>query len=236
MAGQTLLEFLGSRAGELGTKTLEHFVLTGVSVAAAAAVGVPLGLWIRRSALWRGPVLGAVSVVQTVPSLALLAVLLPAFGIGVKPTLVALALYALLPIVRNTYTGLREVSPEALEAARGLGFTPGQRFRLVELPLALPVIVAGIRTSTVICVGIATIAACIGAGGLGDFIFRGLAMRNMRLILLGAVSAAIMALVLDFGIGRVERVLTRKWKQGGEIGIDRVERNLVKKWKQEGGS
>jgi len=212
MTDPTIGEFLAQRAGELGSKTLVHFGLILASVSVAVVVGVPLGLWIRRNATFRSPVLGAVSVVQTVPSLALLALLLPVFGIGVKPTLVALSLYALLPIVRNTFTGLNEVPPSVLEAARGLGFTPRQQFWLVELPLALPVVVAGIRTSTVICVGIATIAACIGAGGLGDFIFRGLAMRNTRLILLGAVSAAVMALVLDFAIGRIEWAMTRKWK------------------------
>lgn len=209
MTGQPLAEFLVQKAPELWAKTLEHLALTGVSTAAAVLIGIPLGVWIARNSLVRGPVLGAAGVLQTVPSLALLAFLLPFLGIGAKPAIAALTLYALLPIVRNTFTGLSGVSADVIEAAQGLGFTDRQRLWMVEMPLALPVIVAGVRTAAVIGVGIATLSAFIGAGGLGDFINRGLALNNTRLILLGAVPAATLALLLDFLIGLAERALGR---------------------------
>jgi len=195
------------KAPELWVKTLEHLMLTGVSTGTAVVIGLPLGVWITRNPMLRGAVLGLSGVFQTIPSLAMLAFLLPLLGIGVKPALVALTLYAILPIVRNTYTGLAEVSPEVIEAARGLGFADRQRLRMVEIPLALPMIVAGIRTATVIGVGIATLSAFIGAGGLGDFINRGLALNNNGLILMGAIPAAVLALVLDFSIGILEALL-----------------------------
>lgn len=206
---QPLIEFLSERAGDLWMRGLEHALLTGVSVGIAIAVGVPLGMWIKSNAKVRGIVLGIAGIVQTVPSLALLAFLLPFCGIGAKPAIIALTLYALLPIVRNTFTGLDGVAPEIIEAADGVGFTPRQRLWMVEIPLALPVIVAGIRTATVISVGIATLSAFIGAGGLGQFINRGLALNNTRLILLGAIPAAALALLLDFLIGALERRLAR---------------------------
>ena len=206
---QSLSGFLSERASDLGVRTLEHLFLTGVSVGIAIVIGLTLGFWISRNSFVRGPVLSVAGIVQTVPSLALLGFLLPFLGIGVQPAIVALSLYALLPIVRNTYTGLSEVSPEILEAAQGMGFTSRQRLWMVELPLALPIIVAGIRTATVICVGIATLAAFIGAGGLGIFIFRGISQYDNRLILLGAIPAAALALILDFIIGLIEKALRR---------------------------
>ena len=184
-------------------------MLTGISIGIAVVIGLPLGIWIARNALARGTVLGTAGIFQTIPSLALLAFLLPFLGIGALPAVVALTLYALLPIVRNTYTGLAGISPDIIEAAHGVGFTERQRLWMVELPLALPVIVAGIRTATVIGVGIATLSAFIGAGGLGDFIIRGLALNNTRLILLGAVPAAALALLLDYLIGLIEKMLRR---------------------------
>ena len=195
------------RGSELTVKTLEHLMLTGISTGTAILIGLPLGIWITRHPRLRGVVLGVAGVVQTIPSLAMLAFLLPFLGIGVRPALVALTLYAVLPIVRNTSTGLCEVSGEVIEAAQGLGFTQQQRLFMVEMPLALPMIVAGIRTATVIGVGIATLSAFIGAGGLGDFINRGLALNNTRLILLGAIPAAILALILDASIGLLEALL-----------------------------
>ncbi len=201
------MDLWAARASELYVKTLEHLMLTGVSTGAAVLIGLPLGIWVTRNRRLRDVVLGAAGIVQTIPSLAMLAFLLPFFGIGVRPALVALTLYAILPIVRNTTTGLGGVSEEVMEAARGLGFTKRQQLFLVEMPLALPMIVAGIRTATVICVGIATLSAFIGAGGLGDFINRGLALNNTRLILLGAIPAAVLALILDFGIGFLEALL-----------------------------
>lgn len=209
MNAQPLAEFLVQKAPDLLAKLLEHLMLTGISIGIAVVIGLPLGIWIARNALARGTVLGTAGIFQTIPSLALLAFLLPFLGIGALPAVVALTLYALLPIVRNTYTGLAGISPDIIEAAHGVGFTDRQRLWMVELPLALPVIVAGIRTATVIGVGIATLSAFIGAGGLGDFIIRGLALNNTRLILLGAVPAAALALLLDYLIGLVEKMLRR---------------------------
>ena len=209
MNEQTVVQFVVQRFPELVTKLGEHLVLTGISIGIAIAIGLPLGIWIKRNVFVRGAILSAAGIAQTVPSLALLAFLLPFLGIGVVPAVVALTLYALLPIVRNTFTGLAGIAPEIIEAAHGMGFTERQRLWMVEMPLALPVIVAGIRTATVIGVGIATLSAFIGAGGLGDFIVRGLALNNSRLILLGAVPAAALALALDYLIGIVEKVLRR---------------------------
>lgn len=202
-----LLEFLTQKAPDLWMKTVEHLVLTGISIGVAVIIGIPLGILILRKVFLRSFVLGVAGIVQTIPSLALLAFFLPVLGIGKAPAIASLILYALLPIVRNTFTGLNGIPPSIIEAAHGMGFTGRQRLWMVEIPLAVPVIIAGIRTSTVICVGIATLSAFIGAGGLGDFIVRGLALNNSRLILLGAVPAAVLALVLDYLIGRIERRL-----------------------------
>lgn len=209
MDSRPLSEFLLGKAPELWEKTLEHLLLTGVSAGIAVLIGIPLGILIVRKVTVRGPALGLIGIIQTVPSLAMLAVLLPFLGIGAKPAIVALTLYALLPIVRNTYTGISEVSPEIIEAAQGVGFTGRQQLWMVELPLALPVIIAGIRTAAVIGVGIATLSAFIGAGGLGDFINRGLALNNTRLIMLGAIPAALLALLIDTSIGIAEKLLRR---------------------------
>lgn len=187
--------------------TIEHLTLTAVAVSIAVVVGVPLGAFLARERFVAGPVLAVVGVVQTVPSLALLGLLIPVLGIGVKPALLALFLYALLPIVRNTFAGLDGVDPAAVDAARGMGMTDRQILLQVSLPQALAVIMGGIRTSTVINVGVATLAAFVGAGGLGDFIFRGIAMVDMRTVLMGAIPAALLALVLDALLASVERRL-----------------------------
>ena len=205
-----MIDFLIEKSPELLIKFREHVVLTGVSTSFAILVGVPLGILITRHKTIRGIVLAAAGVVQTIPSLAMLAFLLPLLGIGIKPAIVALTLYAFLPIIRNTYTGLTNISDEIIEAATGVGFTPKQMLCLVELPLALPVIFAGIRTAAVIGVGIATLSSFIGAGGLGDFINRGLALNNTNLIFLGAGAAAILALTIDFFLGFVESLI---WKR-----------------------
>jgi len=207
MSEDSALAFVLVRIPEIWTKTLEHLFLTGVSIGIAVAVGVPVGIWLTRTRTLRTFVLGAIGVIQTIPSLALLAFLLPFFGIGAQPAIVALTLYALLPIVRNTFTGVEGVPAATLEAAEGMGFRNAQRLWMVELPLAVPVIVAGIRTSAVICVGIATLSTFIGAGGLGDFINRGLALSNLPLILLGAISAAILALLIDALLALTEEYL-----------------------------
>ena len=199
------LVFVADRLQELWLRTGEHILLTGVSTTLAIAAAIPLGIVASRHVWLRGPVLATVGILQTVPSLALLAILLALLGkIGVLPAIIALTLYALLPIVRNTVTGLEEVSSDVMEAARGIGMTSWQQLKMVRLPLAMPFIVAGIRTAAVVGVGIATLAAFIGAGGLGEFINRGLALSNTGLILLGAIPAAILALVVDSSIAAAQ--------------------------------
>ena len=194
------------RKSEVAQKTLEHLVLTVLGVLIAIALGVPLGVFIHQNAPTRGPVLAAIEVVQTIPSLAMLAFLFSVYGLlGTVPAVTALVLYALLPIVLNTFIGLRQVPPQVIQAADGLGMSTGQRRWMVELPLAAPVMIAGIRAATVLTVGIATLCTYIGAGGLGDFIARGLARNDPRLTLLGAVPAAIMAVTLSLVIRLMER-------------------------------
>lgn len=197
-----ILAYIYERLPELWLRTGEHLMLTGCSTMGAVLIGMPFGVLLYRVTWLRNPGMGAVGILQTIPSLAMLAFLLALLQkIGVVPALIALTLYALLPVVRNTLTGLLGVSPEVMEAARGIGMTEFQQLTMVRLPLATPVIVAGIRTAAVVGVGIATLSAFIGAGGLGQFINRGLALSNTRLILLGAVPAAILALLVDFCIG-----------------------------------
>jgi osmoprotectant transport system permease protein len=190
--------------------TLEHLRLVGLSTLFAAVVGIPLGIFIAHRQPFQKIVLGGANVIQTIPSLALFGFLLPAPWIGDRATRLAiltLALYALLPIIRNTFTGIRGVDPSVVEAARGMGLTDSQLLFQVELPLALSVILSGVRVAVVISVGLATIAAAIGAGGLGEFIFRGLAMVDNTVILAGAIPAAALALLMDFGIGWLENRL-----------------------------
>ncbi len=206
------LEFLRSQSGKLLQQTLTHINLTLVSVAIAIAIGVPLGILIARRRKLAGVVLGFAGVMQTIPSIALLGFMIPLLGIGPKPAIVALFLYALLPIIRNTYTGIAGVDANVREAARGMGMTHRQVLFRVELPLAMPVVIAGIRTATVINVGVATLAAYIAAGGLGEFIFGGIALNNTYMILAGAIPAALLALLFDFLLGRLQKKL--KWKLG----------------------
>jgi osmoprotectant transport system permease protein len=195
---------------EILNETYWHLVLVGVSTGIAVAVGVPLGvLAVRRGSL-RRLVLGTAGIVQTIPSLALFGFLLPVpliGGIGTRTALVALTLYGLLPVVRNTVAGIEGVDPAVREAGRGMGMTANELLFRVELPLAASVILAGVRTATVIGIGLATIAAAIGAGGLGVFIFRGLAMVDHRTILAGAVPAAFLAIAADTAFGALERRL-----------------------------
>jgi osmoprotectant transport system permease protein len=203
-----LMEFAAARRHEVLTLAGQHLLLVVVSTAVAVALGLPLGIaLVRRPAIAR-VALGAAGLAQTIPSLALFGFLIPVpflGGIGARTALVALVLYALLPILRNTVTGIRQVDPAVLEAATGLGMTDGQRLRRVELPLALPVILAGVRIAAVTSVGTATIAAAIGAGGLGAYVFRGIATVDTRLLLVGAIPAAAMALVVDALLGALEK-------------------------------
>ncbi len=193
----------------LGQKLFEQLYLSGLALFFACAIGIPLGIMIARKPLTKQLTLSLVNIVQTIPSLALFAFLLPFMGIGVKPAITALTFYALLPIVRNTVTGLTEIDHHLIEAANSLGFTYWQRLKRIEIPLALPTLIAGLRTATAMCVGIATIATFIGAGGLGDFISQGLAMNNIHLVMLGAIPAAILALCLDAMFAMLERRVVR---------------------------
>ena len=187
--------------------TAEHVWLVGLSTLFATLIGIPLGIAIAHWPRLNKPVLAGANIIQTVPSLALFGFLLPVPWLGDRAdrlAILALTLYALLPIIRNTYTGIRGVDPAVMEAGRGMGLTESQLLLQVELPLAVSVILSGVRTAVVISVGLATIAAAIGAGGLGEFIFRGLAMVDNRVILAGAVPAALLALLADIGVGWLE--------------------------------
>lgn len=205
---ESLLGYFWAERETLGRLTARHLLLVGVSLMAAILVAVPLGLGLERARAGAEPLIRATGVLQTIPSIALLAFMIPLLGIGVVPAIFALFLYALYPIVRNTYTGVRDAAPDAVDAAGALGMTQGQVLRHVRLPLAAPFVMAGIRTAAVIGVGTATLAAFIGAGGLGDPIVSGLALSDVRLILFGAIPAALLALVVDLLLALVERLVT----------------------------
>lgn len=207
-----LWHFVIANQAEILDQTLEHMALTFIALAIAVLVGLPLSILCTRYRRLANPVLGAVGVIQTIPSIALLGFMLPLLGIGAVPAIVALFLYALLPIVRNTYAGIDEVDAAVVESARGMGMTDLQILRKVELPLAVPVIFAGIRTATVINVGVATLCALIGAGGLGEFIFRGIALNNGVMIMAGALPAALLALFFDKVLGIIESNVRHLWK------------------------
>jgi osmoprotectant transport system permease protein len=211
----SLLEFFIRNRGEVLQLTFEHLLLVLIATGAAAIIGVPIGVLLTRKPAFARPVLAVANVLQTIPSLALFGFMIPllgAYGIGRVPAIIALFLYSLLPIIRNTFAGISGVDPAVREAARGMGMTNWQMLKEVEFPLALSVIIAGLRVATVISIGTATIAAAIGAGGLGTYIFRGLRTIDRTLILAGAVPAAIMALGADFALGWVEKSLA----PGGE--------------------
>lgn len=210
---QTLWQFMTQQSDKLGQQTLTHMGLTFTALFIAILVGVPLGITIGRRQRWAAAVLGFAGILQTVPSIALLGFLIPLLGIGGKPAIAALFLYALLPIIRNTYTGIREVDASVVDAAKGMGLTSVQILKQVQLPLAMPVILAGIRTATVINVGVATLAAYIGAGGLGEFIFGGIALNNTNMILAGAIPAAILAIVLDFLLSLLQKTPVKKMRR-----------------------
>ncbi|MGH7566670.1 MAG: ABC transporter permease [Gemmatimonadota bacterium] len=206
-----MIRYLSAHRAQVASLLGEHLVLVGIAVGMAVAVGVPLGILATRDRRVEAGVLGVTNVLQTIPSLALFGFLIPVpvlGGIGATTAIVALTLYALLPIVRNTHAGIRGVDPALTEAGRGMGMTGRQLLARVELPLAAGVIVAGIRVATVISIGIATIAAAIGAGGLGVYIFQGLAMVDDTVILAGAVPAALLALAADGALGWLARRLT----------------------------
>jgi len=206
--------FLRQYGAQIARLTFEHIWLTGSAMLFATAIALPLGIWLTRRERYARPVLGVANVLQTIPSLALFGLLLPVPFLGdraARLAIVALTGYALLPILRNTYAGIRSVDAALIDVANALGMTGLQRLTKVELPMAASVILAGLRTATVTCVGVATIAAAIGAGGLGELIFRGVASVDNSLVLAGAIPAALLALCADGVLGFVEkRVAVRR--------------------------
>jgi osmoprotectant transport system permease protein len=193
--------------------SVEHVFLVFVAISIAVAIGVPVGILMTRRPRMGKPILAFANIVQTIPSLALFGFLIPIpyiGGIGTRTAVIALLLYSLLPIIRNTFTGISGVEPAVREAARGMGMTDSQILWQVEIPLSLGVMFAGVRVATVIAVGVATIAAAIGAGGLGMFIFRGTSMLDYRVILAGAIPAALIALAADFGMSTLEKHFMRE--------------------------
>lgn len=206
----SLIHVWQSRSSDILTATSDHIQITLVALLLANLIAIPIGVLLTRHRNWAEPVIGVSAVFQTVPSLALLGFMIPLLGIGVLPAIVALTIYGLLPILRNTYTGILGVNRAAVEAGVGMGMTSRQVLFMVELPLALPVIMAGIRTATVLLVGVATLAALIGAGGLGDLIFRGISMANQELILAGALPAALLALGFDYLLKKLENKVQPK--------------------------
>lgn len=208
--GPSLFDFMREQSGKILDQLLQHIGLTFISLLIAVIIGVPLGIFISQKRKFSAPVLGFTGILQTIPSIALLGFMIPLLGIGPVPAIVALFLYALLPIVRNTYTGITGVDASVIESARGMGMNYGQVLRKVKLPLAMPVILAGIRTATVINVGVATLASYIGAGGLGEFIFGGIALNNTNMILAGAIPAALLAIFFDFVLSKIQKLNLRK--------------------------
>ncbi|PQA97802.1 ABC transporter permease [Chryseobacterium shigense] len=205
MKQQSLWQFIIEQQEKLLTQVVQHLGLTFLSLILAIIVGVPLGILIARKRKLSSPVLGVAGILQTIPSIALLGFMIPAFGIGAKPAIIALLIYALLPIIRNTYTGITGVNPTVVEAAKAMGMNKSQLLFKVELPLAMPVIIAGIRTAAVINVGVATLASFVAAGGLGEFIFGGISLNNTNMILAGAIPAALLAILLDQTIAVVQK-------------------------------
>ena len=213
-SGQSLFDFMRGESGKILDQLLQHIGLTFISLLIAVVIGVPLGIFIARRKKFAGPVLGFTGILQTIPSIALLGFMIPLLGIGPKPAIVALLLYALLPIVRNTFTGITGVDETIIESARGMGMSYPQILIKVELPLSMPVILAGIRTATVINVGVATLASYIGAGGLGEFIFGGIALNNTNMILAGAIPAALLAILFDYILSKVQKLNLKKLETG----------------------
>lgn len=201
-------QFLLEKGNELMARIGEHIFISATSLALGVLFAVPLGILLTRTKKIAAIVIGLTSALQTVPSLALLALMIPIFGVGQLPAIIALFIYSLLPILRNTYIGIREVSDDYKDAAKGMGMTSFQSVLLVELPIAMPTIMAGIRLAAVYVVAWATLASYIGAGGLGDFIFSGLNLYRSDLIFAGTIPVAIIALLADFSLGALEKKLT----------------------------
>jgi osmoprotectant transport system permease protein len=205
-----LLKTFLERKDDIWIAFQEHILLSGIAMVIAIIISVPLGVLLTRYKKLAEPVIGVAAIIQTIPSLALLGFMLPIFGIGKVPAIIALTLYALLPILRNTYTGILGVDPSIVDAGKGMGMTSRQILFMVELPLTLPIIMAGIRTATVLTIGVAALATFIGAGGLGDLIDRGLRVADKNLILTGAIPAAILAIIFDLALRKLEDKVTPK--------------------------
>lgn len=201
------LQFLSYRLGDIGELTVEHLQITAMSISLAILIGVPLGIFITRHKKLANVIMGVANVFQTLPSLALFGLIIPILGIGYKPSVFVLFLYALLPIIKNTFLGISSVDPAVIDAGKGMGMKDSQILRMIEIPLSLPVIMGGIRISTVINIGTATLAALIGAGGLGDMIFKGISLNNTNMILAGAIPTALLAIGLDSLLGKLENRL-----------------------------
>jgi osmoprotectant transport system permease protein len=203
---------LQNRWPEIIVGTWQHIQLTLVALFIANLIALPLGIVLTRKRKIAETIIGITSVFQTIPSLALLGFMVPLFGIGFGPAIIALTIYGLLPILRNTYTGILGVDQAVIDAGTGMGMTSRQVLFMIELPLALPIIMAGIRTATVMVIGVATLAALVGAGGLGDLIFRGIAMARQDLILAGAIPAALLSIIFDYGLKKIEIAVQPKSK------------------------
>ena len=200
----SFIQYLGSEYPQIISLLIEHLKLTAISVGLAILIGVPLGIFISYASKAGKPVLSIANIIQAIPSMALLGFMIPLFGIGTVPAVAAVVLYSLLPIIKNTYTGIESINPQTLEAAKGIGLTPLQVLTKVQIPMALPVIMAGVRIASVTAVGLMTMAAFIGAGGLGYLVFSGIRTVNNNQILAGAIPACLLALMVDFLIGLVE--------------------------------
>lgn len=204
------MQIFQERKGELLGSLIEHIEISLIALLLAGVIAIPLGIYLTKKERIAEGIIGITAVLQTIPSLALLGILIPLLGIGKIPAIIALVAYALLPILRNTYTGIKEVDPSLIEAAQSMGMNTGKRLMKVEIPLAMPIIMAGIRTAMVLIIGTATLAALIGAGGLGDIILLGIDRNNTYLILFGAIPAAILAILFDFSLKRLEKLSYRK--------------------------
>lgn len=204
------IETIKDRSDLIIDAFIQHIFLSFIALLIGILIAVPLGMFVSRHRKFAEPIIGITAVMQTIPSLALFGFLVPLIGIGSKTALIALIIYALLPIVRNVYAGLTSVDQSIIEAGRGMGMTPNQILKKIELPIALPFIMAGIRTATVLTVGIATLATFVGAGGLGDVIYRGLQTYNNSLVLAGALPVALLAIIFDYILKLVEKGVTPK--------------------------
>ena len=225
------MSWLGDFWSTYGSQILpalgQHLYLVVVALVSGIIVAVPLGIILTRFPRWSAPIIAVVSIIQTIPSLVFFALLIPIIGIGVQPALLVLFLYSLLPILRNTYVGLRSVDPALLDASRGQGMTSWEILYMVELPLSAPIIVAGIRLAAIYLVSWATIAALIGAGGLGGLIFSGLDSEDTNLLLAGAIPTALLALVVGFVFGQVRRLVTPRGLRAEVVMRQDLKREVV---------